>query len=314
MAVVPRVASFGVMVRRMMLVFLWAAAVCLVPWTVYLAHTLPDRYDTGQWRTAWVGFDVALLCCFASGAWLGVRRRRAAVPLLAATAALLCCDAWFDVLLDWTSPDRWTSVLLAVFGELPIAVALLVAARRLLAGTPRRAVTVRDIEVYGDPGHRQVLRGLPATADGLVSGTGRPAAEIATALGALAADGYVEQREDGCWHEVPQYLSEPRPDEFDEPHRSRVAAHLDEMYEQELRLFAWAAAHRTEFGPWAKAQRAAVRLTEPQLRELEIAFRELLAPYCHQRRRPAPGAREVALRFYAFPPPDVSAAPTPGAR
>jgi hypothetical protein len=37
-----------------------------------------------------------------------VRRRRAAVPLLAAMAALLLCDAWFDVVLDWTSPDRWT--------------------------------------------------------------------------------------------------------------------------------------------------------------------------------------------------------------
>jgi hypothetical protein len=165
------------MVRRMVLLFLTAAAVCLVPWTVYLAHTLPDRYDTGQWRTAWVGFDVALLCCFASGAWLGLHRRRAAVPLLAATAALLCCDAWFDVLLDWSSPDRWTSVLLAVFGELPVAVVLLVAARRLLAGIPRRAVSLRDVEVHTDPGHRQVLRALPASAGELASATGRPPAE-----------------------------------------------------------------------------------------------------------------------------------------
>lgn len=120
------------MIRRMLLVFLGAGAVFLVPWTVYLAQTLPDQYDIGQWRTAWVGFDVVLLTCFAAGAWLGLRRRRAAVPLLTATAALLCCDAWFDVMLDWTSPDRTTSVLLAVFAELPIAALLLLAARRLL--------------------------------------------------------------------------------------------------------------------------------------------------------------------------------------
>jgi len=300
------ISSFGVMVRRMLLVFLVAAAVCLVPWTVYLAHTLPDRYDTGQWRTAWVGFDVALLCCFASGAWLGLHRRRTAVPLLAATAALLCCDAWFDVLLDWASPDRWTSVAFAVFGEVPIAVLLLVAARRLLAGIPRRTVTLRDIEVHTDPRHGQMLRALPATADSLISVTGLPSAEIAASLGALAADGYVEQRKDGRWHAAPLYLREPRPDEFDEPHRSRVAAYLDEKYEQELRLLTWAAAHREEFGSWGKAQRAAVRLTEPQLRELEVAYRELLAPYCHQRRDPAPGTREVALRFYAFPPPEAA--------
>jgi hypothetical protein len=88
------------MIRRVLLVFLGAAAVCLVPWTGYLAQTLPDRYEASQWRTAWVGFDVALACCFAGAAWLGLRRR-AAVPLLVAAAALLCCDAWFDVVLDW---------------------------------------------------------------------------------------------------------------------------------------------------------------------------------------------------------------------
>lgn len=78
--------SLGFVIRRFLLFFLGAAAVCLVSWIVYLANTLPDQFDTGQWRAAWVGFDVALLGCFASAAWLGVRRRRAAVPLLAATS------------------------------------------------------------------------------------------------------------------------------------------------------------------------------------------------------------------------------------
>lgn len=64
------------MIRRMVLVFLTGAAVCLLPWTVYLAHTLPDRYDTCQWRAAWVGFDIALLLCFAAAAWLGLRPHR----------------------------------------------------------------------------------------------------------------------------------------------------------------------------------------------------------------------------------------------
>jgi len=103
--------------RRILLTVLAGVVVLLVPWTVYLAHTLPDRYDTGRWRAVWVGFDVALLLCFAAGAWLGLRRRRAAVPLLSATAALLCYDEWFDVVLGWTSSERWTNVALAVLVE-----------------------------------------------------------------------------------------------------------------------------------------------------------------------------------------------------
>jgi hypothetical protein len=285
-------------------VFLAAAAVCLVPWIVYLANTLPDQFDAGQWRTAWVGFDVALLCCFAAATWLGLRRRRAAVPLLAATAALLLCDAWFDVLLDWGSPDRWTSIALAVFAELPIAVVLVVAARRLLTGEMRRrSLTVRDIEVHDDPRCQQVFRGLPATAEEL-AGTG--IAGVEDILEGLAADGFVRRRRDGRWIALPQSLREPRPDEFDEPHRTRVAAFLDEKYDRELELLSWAAAHRYEFGEWGKAQRASVRLTESDLREFEAEYLELLTRYVRLRGHAAPDVRRLAVRFYAFPAPDTA--------
>ena len=27
----------------------WAAAIGLVPWIIYLAHSLPRHYDTGHW-------------------------------------------------------------------------------------------------------------------------------------------------------------------------------------------------------------------------------------------------------------------------
>jgi len=306
MPAAPDPPSLEVMIRRLLLVFLGAAAVCLVPWIVYLAYTLPDQHDAGQWRVAWVGFDVALLCCFASGAWLGLRRRRAAVPLLAATAALLLCDAWFDVLLDWSSPDRWVSVALAVFAEVPIAVVLLVAARGLLTGEMRRrTVTIRDIEVHDDPRYQQVLRALPGTAEELARRTGMTAADIESCLERLAADGFAQSRRDGVWMALPQYLLEPRPDDFGEPHRTRVAAYLDELYERELKLLSWAAAHRDEFGPWGKAQRASARLTEPELREFEAEYLELLTRYVRLRGNSAPGVRRVAVRFYAFPTPDT---------
>ncbi|TNC29255.1 hypothetical protein FG385_03090 [Amycolatopsis alkalitolerans] len=288
----------------MLIVFLGGAAVCLAPWIVYLAHTLPQRFDTGQWRTAWVGFDVALLCCFAGAAWLGLRRRRAAVPLLVATATLLCCDAWFDVLLDWTSPDRWTSVALAACAEVPIAAVLLVAANRLLVDRPReRTFTVRDIEVHTDPLAGRLLAALPSTVDDLARLTGQAGSEIATRLGALAADGYARKGRDGKWSALPQYFREPKLDEIDEPDRARVARYLDEKYDRELRLLAWAAGHRAEFGPWGRAHRAAARLTEPELRRFADDYRDLLTRHCQAHRHPVPGEREVAVRFYAFPPP-----------
>ncbi|GHF27326.1 hypothetical protein GCM10017786_71930 [Amycolatopsis deserti] len=285
----------------MLLVFLGAAAVCLVPWIVYLAHTLPDHFDTGQWRTAWVGFDVGLVCCFAAAAWLGLRRRRSAVPLLAATAALLVCDGWFDVVLDWSSPDRWTSLALAVFAEVPIAVFLLMAARRLLTGDLRmRALTLRDIEIHSDPRHHQVLRELPATDAEL---TGRFGAGAVTLLGTLAEAGYVRRHRDGRWRTVPQSVREPRPEDFDEADQRRVADYLDAKYGREIELLTWAARHRDEFGPWGKAHRGLAWLTEPELRHLEAEYQDLVARYCRLRRDPVPEAREVTVRLYAFPVP-----------
>jgi hypothetical protein len=113
------------MSRRVLLAFVGSAAAGLLPWTIYLAQTLPDRHASNSWKLAWVGFDTGLLLLFAAATVLGLRRRRAAVPLLAATAALLCADAWFDVVLDWDTPGRWVSVAMALLLELPAAVLLL---------------------------------------------------------------------------------------------------------------------------------------------------------------------------------------------
>jgi hypothetical protein len=120
------------MTRRLVLALVGTAAVGLLPWTVYLALTLPDGHRTEGWKLAWVGFDLGLVGLFAAAAVLGLRRRRAAVPLLAATAALLCADAWFDVVLDWGGPDQWMSVLMALLLELPVAVLLMTYARKAL--------------------------------------------------------------------------------------------------------------------------------------------------------------------------------------
>ena len=49
---------------------------------------------------AWVGFDLALLVAFAATGWAAWRRRQVLIICLVVLATLLCCDAWFDVVLD----------------------------------------------------------------------------------------------------------------------------------------------------------------------------------------------------------------------
>ena len=294
-----------IVIRRLLLVFLGAAAVFLVPWTVYLANTLPTQFDTGQWNLAWVGFDTALGCCFATACWLGWRRHRAAVPMLAATATLLCCDAWFDVLLDWASPDRWTSVAMAVCAELPIAGVLLWRARTLLIGPRPRPLTVRDIELRTDPRVQRVQAALGrlrrADTPTLAAESGLPVAEAETILADLRSNGYLRLR-DGRWQEAWMSTTMPNPADFDEAQRARVEEFVNAKYDHELRLLGWAARHRDEFGEWGKGHRATIRMNAADLAAFNTEYEELVARYS-LRHRSTPDDRPVAIRYYAFPAP-----------
>jgi hypothetical protein len=111
----------GLTLPRWAASFLAVIALGLVPWTLYLTYTLPARHVTHDWNVAWAGFDVALtgvLVATAIGVW--VRG-----PWLEATAAvstaLLVADAWFDIVLAGSGPERREAILLAVVAELPLA-------------------------------------------------------------------------------------------------------------------------------------------------------------------------------------------------
>ncbi|MFE5034354.1 hypothetical protein [Streptomyces sp. NPDC056683] len=111
----------------------------LVPWTVYLAVSLPDRFEARYWPMVWVGFDVMLLVSLAgagAAVWL---RRQILVPMSFVAATLLVCDAWFDVSLSWGRGDVWESMASAVLVELPLAVLLVMRARRVLKISARLA-------------------------------------------------------------------------------------------------------------------------------------------------------------------------------
>ncbi len=95
-------------------------AACLVPWIVVLFLTLPENYTAARWRLAWGGFDAGLAVSLGVTAFLILRRSVLTQTAVAITAALLVCDAWFDVLTSRGSAV-WVALLLAIFVELPLA-------------------------------------------------------------------------------------------------------------------------------------------------------------------------------------------------
>src|SRR5580698_11564768 len=118
--------------RRIALAAIIICCVALAAWTGLLAATLPRYYRTGAWRGAWVGFDLALLAAFAATGWAAWRRRQILSVCLVVLSTLLCCDAWFDVVLDARTRGFELSLLSAVFVELPLAALAAYGARRLL--------------------------------------------------------------------------------------------------------------------------------------------------------------------------------------
>ncbi|AGB20732.1 hypothetical protein Mycsm_00277 [Mycobacterium sp. JS623] len=123
--------------RRVRLVLIVGAIIGLLPWIVYLAITLPDKYIAHNWPTTWVGFDILILIFMATTAVLGLLRRQLLVLTAFTTGVLLVCDAWFDVMTA-APADRWLSVLTAVAGELPLAALLITGALRILRLTATR--------------------------------------------------------------------------------------------------------------------------------------------------------------------------------
>lgn len=104
-------------------IFFIACFLGLIPWTVYLSATLPDRQLSSHYNIAWTGFDVMLAgVMLATGICVLLRS-----PFLAITAAAAACflviDAWFDIMTSPPGTQVLLALLLAAVAELPLAVA-----------------------------------------------------------------------------------------------------------------------------------------------------------------------------------------------
>ena len=123
--VVPRM-------RRWLAPLFFLAGIALVPWTVYLAATLPGRHlQTGYYALAWAGFDIALAVLLTATGYGLMRQKLWVQSTATAAATMLVCDAWFDILSAKDSRERLVAVLLALAVELPTAALCLLIARHV---------------------------------------------------------------------------------------------------------------------------------------------------------------------------------------
>jgi hypothetical protein len=74
--------------------------------------------------SSWFWFDVLEAVCLLTVARLLARRHRATSPVAAATAAVLCMDAWFDTMSAAPQVPYAESLAMACFAELPLAALL----------------------------------------------------------------------------------------------------------------------------------------------------------------------------------------------
>lgn len=148
--------------RRFGLLFITACCIGLAAWIAILVLTLPGRYTSSNWRTVWVGLDIAELIGFAATGWAAWRQRQVVIFFMTMTGTLLLCDAWFDTALDYGSSGFTTSIISAVLAEIPLAFIMFSAARRLV-----RVNVETLMQLTGTVGPMPPLWRVPLFADGL---------------------------------------------------------------------------------------------------------------------------------------------------
>ena len=145
--------------RNVALVVALACCVFLCAWIGVLAVTLPGSYRASGWAGAWIGFDIAELLGFAAITWTAWRGKQLLIVCLVVTATLLCADAWFDLTLDWGSRAFSFSLASALCVELPLAILMILGARRLLRLTVRMQMALEGLPGPVPPLWRVALLG-----------------------------------------------------------------------------------------------------------------------------------------------------------
>jgi len=116
----------------------------LVPWIWVLIEQLHGHAGQRSFNSSWVGLDVLEAVCLLIVGQLVRRQHRATSPAAAATAAILCLDAWFDTMSAAPQLPYAESLAMACFAELPLAALLSWTAWFSLGWTAPRKGTATD--------------------------------------------------------------------------------------------------------------------------------------------------------------------------
>ena len=103
-----------------------------MPWIAILVDQLHGQAVKRSLDASWVGLDLLEAVCLLTVARLLARRSRATSPVAAATAAILCMDAWFDTMSSAPQLPYAESLAMAFLVELPLAALLAWTAWRAL--------------------------------------------------------------------------------------------------------------------------------------------------------------------------------------
>jgi hypothetical protein len=95
----------------------------LLPWAYYLFRSLPARQLTTHYNLSWAGFDILLAIVLCATGYFAVTRSAYLAASAASAATLLAVDAWFDVTTSPSGGQFMQAVILAVFPEVPLALA-----------------------------------------------------------------------------------------------------------------------------------------------------------------------------------------------
>ena len=129
-------------------------AVCgvlLVPWTGVLIEQLHGQAGKRSFSSSWVGLDVLEAVCLLIVAALLSRRHRATSPVAAATAAILCMDAWFDTMSAAPQLPYAEALAMACFAELPLAALLALPCGQMAPARSHVSRRGTGHRVYGRP-------------------------------------------------------------------------------------------------------------------------------------------------------------------
>jgi hypothetical protein len=112
------------------------AALCTLPWVVFLAASLPATSRVND-RLAWVGFDVGEVVMLMVTAYLAWRGKPKVALAATALATMLVVDAWFDVNTSTPGAERHLALAFAVLEVSLAAVSLWIAFHAASVGRRR---------------------------------------------------------------------------------------------------------------------------------------------------------------------------------